>query len=66
MAIIPCAEKCRYQKDGYCGLEQCAAVNSAAGVCPYFVGRSTDVTDRVGQPFDPDQPDGIGAGRDLL
>ena len=66
MAIIPCAEKCRYQKDGYCGLEQCAAVNSAAGGCPYFVEASADVTDRIGKTFDADQAKGVGTGGDLF
>ena len=38
MGIIQCAENCRYQRDGYCGLEGISVVNSVTGGCPYYIG----------------------------
>ncbi len=64
--MIPCAENCRYQKDGACELTKCTVVNSVKGVCPYFLERSADLFDRVTETFDADQPDGIGTGMDLF
>ena len=36
VGIIPCAEKCAYQKDGYCFLESAGKINSVNSVCPYY------------------------------
>ena len=54
MGIIQCAEKCRFQKDGYCGLDRCCTVNSVSGSCPYFIAVSPDEGDSLGKPSDPD------------
>jgi len=35
MSIIPCAESCRHQADGYCMLEKTAAVTNTRGGCPH-------------------------------
>lgn len=37
MGIIQCAEKCAYQKDGYCTLDGISVVNSLEGDCPYLL-----------------------------
>ena len=36
MNLIQCALKCTYQKDGYCGLEMTATVNSIKSECPHY------------------------------
>lgn len=38
--MIPCAEKCQYQKDGYCGLESVTAVSNTNGGCAYYKRKS--------------------------
>ncbi len=43
MAIIQCAENCKYQFDGYCNLEKCSTVNLLNRDCPYFLPRSADI-----------------------
>lgn len=37
MAVIQCAESCRYQQDGYCNLEKCSIVSDLNSSCPYFL-----------------------------
>lgn len=37
MGIIECAEKCLYQKEGYCCLETLCTVNTCKGGCPHFL-----------------------------
>lgn len=36
MSLIQCALQCKYQKEGYCRLENCSTVNSKSTVCPYY------------------------------
>ncbi len=36
MSLIQCDEPCRYQKDGFCGLEHFTTVNSVENTCPHF------------------------------
>lgn len=50
VGIIQCAEKCKYQNDGYCLLNKCIAVNSVSGACPYFTEKSFDKSDCLGKP----------------
>lgn len=45
MNLIHCALNCKYQKDGYCGLERPEAVNLTSNDCPYF--KSTDNGDSL-------------------
>ena len=40
MGIIQCAENCKYQKDGYCFLENCSTVATIDNDCPHFVKKS--------------------------
>ena len=39
MSIIPCANNCTYQNDGYCNLETIAAVSNVDGGCPHYTSR---------------------------
>lgn len=45
MNLIHCALNCKYQKDGYCGLESPKSVNLTSSDCPYF--KSTDNGNRL-------------------
>ncbi|MCL2036048.1 MAG: hypothetical protein FWG83_01505 [Oscillospiraceae bacterium] len=41
MNMIICNEKCRHQKDGYCGLNGVAQItNALASPCCYYEGNS--------------------------
>lgn len=42
MGLIQCAEKCKFQKDGYCFLEKCGTVASTESECPHFIPKSLD------------------------
>ena len=66
MGIIPCAEPCRYQKEGYCELNRCTVINSVASACPYFLERSADLSNRITKPFYTDQLNRIRTGSDLF
>ena len=37
MEIIQCAEKCKFQRDGYCSLDKMSVINSVTESCPFFV-----------------------------
>lgn len=50
MGIIPCALKCRYQYDGYCGLESCTTAGENGHICPYF--KSPDKIDSLSEASD--------------
>ncbi len=45
MGIIQCSEECKFQIDGYCGLEKCSTVSSIFSECPYLLPRSADNAD---------------------
>ncbi len=36
MSIIPCAENCKHQNEGYCSLKTAAAISNSTGGCPHF------------------------------
>lgn len=36
MNLIQCAFNCKFQKDGYCSLEEVAPVNSIETNCPHY------------------------------
>lgn len=36
MGIIQCSEDCRFQADGYCGLENLSTVSLSEKDCPYY------------------------------
>ncbi len=55
MAVIQCAEKCKFQNDGYCSLEKCSTVNSVNSSCPYFMPLSADNRDSLSQTSDTDK-----------
>lgn len=52
MGIIQCDESCKYQADGYCTLDRCAAVSSLSSACPYFTEKSLDKGDSFGESAD--------------
>ena len=52
MGIIQCAENCKYQNDGYCGLDKCSNINSLNNPCPYFVKRLLDKCDSLSEISD--------------
>ena len=37
MGIIQCAEECKFQSDGYCGLDKLSTVGLVQNGCPHFV-----------------------------
>lgn len=37
MNLLPCAQSCRHQKDGYCTMEGTQPVCQSSGDCPYFM-----------------------------
>jgi hypothetical protein len=40
MNIIPCVLGCIHQKEGYCCLDEAAAVTNCGGGCAYFVQKN--------------------------
>ncbi len=66
MGIIPCAEPCQHQTDGYCCLSGCSSVCSLISDCPYFTEKSADQADGVTKPLDAGQFDGFGTGGHLF
>lgn len=42
MGLIQCAEKCKYQKEGYCNLDKPSTVSLNNSVCPYYEPNSFD------------------------
>ena len=55
MAVIQCAEKCKFQNDGYCSLEKCSTVKSVNSSGPYFMPLSADNRDSLSQTSDTDK-----------
>ena len=39
MNLLPCAQPCRHQKEGYCTMEGTQPVQQISGDCPYFIDR---------------------------
>lgn len=37
MNMLPCAQLCRHQKDGYCQLKGTPQIQHLSCACPYFV-----------------------------
>ncbi len=63
MNLLPCAQRCRHQKDGYCTMEGVQPVQCLNGGCPYFID-SQDILpsakeqlDRLSKAGDRDQLD---------
>ncbi len=44
MKIIQCILDCKYQRDGYCGLEAISTVNSLKSECPHYDKKLSDKT----------------------
>lgn len=40
MSIIKCAKTCKYQKDGYCGLDTVGKITNTLGGCPYYLAEN--------------------------
>lgn len=64
LGIIQCAEKCAYQKDGYCFLESAQKVNSINSICPYF--KSPDNRNGFLKTSDGDKFKSVGDTGDTL
>lgn len=55
MSLIQCAEKCKFQKDGYCSLEILGTVNANENGCPYYKTPSFDDSNSLFKASDSDQ-----------
>ena len=53
MGIIQCAEYCKFQKDGYCSLDEYSTVNPTHSSRPYFI--SLDNRDSLSETTNPDK-----------
>lgn len=55
MAIIQCAENCKFQLDGYCSLDKCSNVNSLENACPHYVSRLPNISEGMPNIVNPDK-----------
>lgn len=55
MALIQCDENCKFQRDGFCGLEYFTTVNSINNSCPHFKPPSLDGGNRLGKTLNTDK-----------
>ena len=46
MKMIQCILDCKYQRDGYCGLETISTVNSLKSECPHYDKKLSDKRER--------------------
>lgn len=55
MSLIQCDEPCRFQKDGFCRLEDLGTVNSTENDCPHFKPYLFDIRDGLFETSDSNQ-----------